>query len=67
MCDSWLVFENFLANMGEPPPNMSIDRIDPNGTMSRATVAGLLTSSKPPIGDRSSKLGCVVNETPRRS
>ena len=31
MCDSWLVFENFLANMGEPPPNMSIDRIDPNG------------------------------------
>jgi len=31
VCDSWLVFENFLANMGEPPPNMSIDRIDPNG------------------------------------
>jgi hypothetical protein len=35
--------------------------------MSRATVAGLLASSKPPIGDRSSKLECVVNGLPGRS
>lgn len=31
VCDSWLVFENFLANMGERPPNTSIDRINSNG------------------------------------
>lgn len=24
----WLVFENFLADMGEKPPGMSIDRVD---------------------------------------
>lgn len=31
VCERWGVFENFLADMGECPPNMSIDRIDTNG------------------------------------
>lgn len=31
VCDRWLVFENFYADMGEPPPETSIDRIDVNG------------------------------------
>lgn len=32
VCDRWLEsFENFLADMGEAPPEMSIDRIDNNG------------------------------------
>jgi hypothetical protein len=31
VCARWLVFENFYADMGDPPRGMSIDRIDPNG------------------------------------
>jgi len=32
ICNRWLKFENFLADMGEPPTNKhSIDRIDNNG------------------------------------
>lgn len=32
VCERWLVFENFLADMGEPPSAQhSIDRLDGNG------------------------------------
>jgi len=31
VCDRWLKFENFLADMGERPKDKSIDRVDNNG------------------------------------
>lgn len=31
VCERWNVFENFLADMGEAPEGMTIERIDVNG------------------------------------
>jgi hypothetical protein len=28
VCPRWMIFENFLADMGERPPGLTIDRLD---------------------------------------
>jgi hypothetical protein len=38
VCDDWLGFENFLADMGIRPEGMTLDRIDPNGDYEPSNV-----------------------------
>lgn len=52
VCERWKLFENFLADMGERPDGLELDRIDPTGNYEPSNCRWL------------SKLENVKNRTP---
>lgn len=38
VCERWLVFENFLLDLGEPPPGHTLERIDNDGNYEPSNV-----------------------------
>jgi hypothetical protein len=46
VCDRWLVFENFLADMGERPEGKTLDRVDPDGDYEPGNVRWATTKEQ---------------------
>jgi hypothetical protein len=50
VCERWHDFLNFLADMGEPPPDKSIDRINNDGNYERSNCKW--STAKEQVGNR---------------
>lgn len=83
VCDEWLnSFETFLADMGEPPEGMSIDRIDNDGDYSKGNCQWATSHEQSRnrsdnvyltangetkiISDWAAGIGCTVNAIKKR-
>lgn len=47
VCERWSKFENFLADMGEKPPGLTIERLDVNGHYEPGNCAWIPQSEQP--------------------
>lgn len=62
VCRRWKKFENFLADMGDKPPGLTLDRIDSNGNYEPANCRWLAASEQS-LNRRSNRFICVDGET----
>ncbi len=62
VCERWKSFVNFLADMGDAPPGMSIDRIDNNGPYSPSNCRWA-TQSQQQANRRDTRLISYLGQT----